>query len=56
MYKEIWKASIGETLSYKKNFADNNFVDVMQSAKSMEILPLKNSRDTVHTDIRMYVH
>ena len=36
-YKEIWEASIGERLSCKKNFTDN-FVDVMQSAKSAKIL------------------
>ena len=32
MYKEIWEAPIGEASS------DNNFVNVMQSAKSAEIL------------------
>ena len=38
MYKEIWEASIGETLSCKKNSADNNFADDMQCANSVKIL------------------
>ena len=47
MYKEIWEASIGEMLSCKKNSAENNFVDVMQSVKSAKFCPVKNSRYTV---------
>ena len=37
VHKEIWEASIRETLSCKKNFADNNFADVMQSMTSAKV-------------------